>query len=763
MNYDNIPLELKAYDQWVVWRFEDVKAAKPTKVPYSASNGRLADTTNSSTWSDFDQAKHALDSSKQYDGIGFVLSEKDPFTFIDLDDTKGDNEALEKQMKIYEAFDSFSERSPSGNGLHIIVKGSVPSGRKRSYVEVYSSVRYMTVTGDTFKKSPIKDYDQEVNILWEQMNEGRNATAFYAGLENAKSTDEEILKIAETAANADKFNTLYYDGDWQKHYPSQSEADFALFDIIAFYSENGAQTQRIFLNSKLGQREKSRAQYRINYMLNRCFDRMLPPIDIDGLRNKLNEILEKQAKKTIKPVETTQIKKPNDNIYSPPPGLIGDIAQFIYKQAPRPVPEISLAGAIGLISGIVGRAYNVSGTGLNQYTLLLAPTGTGKEAIAGGIDKLFNSVIKTVPAAVDFVGPGEIASSQAIIKYMSSGSVSFVSLVGEFGIYMQQMASTNAPPHLLGLRRFLLDAYNKSGNGKILRPLIYSDKDKNTNAVLAPAFSLLGESTPEKFYEGLHEGLISEGLLPRFTIIEYGGDRPPFNQNHIKAKPSADLIERLAALCAHALMLNSQNKTINVQFDVNSKKLFNDFDRHCDLQINTSDKEVRRHLWNRAHMKAMKLAGLVAVGLNPYNPLINVNIGSWAIEIVTNDARNFIQRFDAGEIGIDNDETKQLNKLVSTINDFVTLPWSDVGKYAKGMGQLHSERIIPYCYIQRRLAAIAVFRKDRLGSSLSIKKAINTLIERGDLQEVSRATLSKDFNLTAKSFMISNLNMLDDC
>ncbi|WBF76965.1 hypothetical protein PSV3_00263 [Septimatrevirus PSV33] len=192
----------------------------------------------------------------------------------------------------------------------------------------------------------------------------------------------------------------------------------------------------------------------------------------------------------------------------------------------------------------------------------MAPTGTGKEAIASGIDKLMAQVIRTVPAASDFIGPGEIASSQAIIKYMSRGPTSFVSLVGEFGIYLQQMASVNAPPHLIGLRRFLLDAYNKSGEGKVLRPSIYSDKDKNTAAVLAPSFTLLGESTPEKFYEGLHEGLISEGLLPRFTMIEYHGERPALNPGHLSAQPSFELIDRLSTLCAHALMLNSQHKAI---------------------------------------------------------------------------------------------------------------------------------------------------------------------------------------------------------
>src|SRR5699024_7716505 len=146
------------------------------------------------------------------------------------------------------------------------------------------------------------------------------------------------------------------------------------------------QIARLFRASALGQREKAKRADYVNYMLNKCFDRMLPPIDIDGLRNQIADAIannSKEAKKETKP-------KTNGKHYNPytfPPGLLGQVADFILAAAPRPVPEIALAGAIGLMSGIAGRAYNVSNTGLNQYVLLLAPTGTGKEAMASGIDK----------------------------------------------------------------------------------------------------------------------------------------------------------------------------------------------------------------------------------------------------------------------------------------------------------------------------------------------------------------------------------------
>jgi len=771
MSYENIPLELRTFRSWVVWRYEEVANGKPTKILYCVATGRPAASNDPQTWCSFDEAHYAITRNDWYDGIGFVLSDADPYTFIDLDDpyekkASGEfkhpnpDEVMQRQLKLFNETKSYAERSPSGTGLHIICKGRVPSGRRRSAIEVYSNLRFMTVTGDVYRDAPIYDENNLVNVLYEQMGEGRNAVAFYAGLEQAKLTDAEVIELAQNAANGEKFYDLFVTGNWQKYYESQSEADFALFDIIAFYSQNGAQTQRIFLNSQIGQREKSRAQYRINYMLARCFDNMLPPVDIDGLRNQIEEVLAKNNEtkpaQQIEPVYEPMHIKTEDSVYSVPPGLIGQIAQFIYAQAPRPVAEIALAGALGFVAGIVGRAYNISGTGLNQYILLLAPTGTGKEAIAGGIDKLMNYVVKSVPAAKEFIGPSKINSEQALLKYLNRSSVSFSSVVGEFGIRIREMSAQNAAPHMANLLALFLDLFNKSGEGKILHPSIYSDREKNTGDVLSPAVSIIGESTPEKFYEILTEGMIESGMLPRFNIVEYHGARPPLNDAHNLAQPSFELIEKLSTLCAHCLMLNSQHKAIHVQQTPEAKAVFEQFDKHCDLNINSSDREVRRHLWNRAHINALKLAALISTGVNPYDPTIDLDMANWAIDLITTNVRNMLKRFDAGEIGIDNEETKQLTKTMQTVKEFVLNPWSEVEKYAQGLANLHQERIVPYSYLQRRLACVATFRKDRMGATNAIKRSIKTLIERGDLQEVGRATMTKSYNSSAVAYMISN-------
>ena len=143
---DNIPEELRRRPQWLVWKLEE-RNGKPTKVPYIAGGVGKASSTDSETWRTFDEAVAALKTGR-YDGIGFVFSTGDPYAGADLDDCRNPEtgELEEWAVKIVQDLDGYAEVSPSGKGVHIIVRGKAPN-RKRGKVEAYSSERYFTVTG----------------------------------------------------------------------------------------------------------------------------------------------------------------------------------------------------------------------------------------------------------------------------------------------------------------------------------------------------------------------------------------------------------------------------------------------------------------------------------------------------------------------------------------------------------------------------------------------------------------------------------------
>lgn len=154
-DFKNVPAELKELLQWVGWRYEQRDGKpKPAKVPYNPMTGQRASTTDSSTWGTYEQAIEALingHGNKHYAGIGFVFTAEDPYVGIDLDKCRDPKTGVIEPWAtgLIRFMNSYTEVSPSGTGVHIIVKGKLPEGqRRRGNVEVYDRARFFTMTGD---------------------------------------------------------------------------------------------------------------------------------------------------------------------------------------------------------------------------------------------------------------------------------------------------------------------------------------------------------------------------------------------------------------------------------------------------------------------------------------------------------------------------------------------------------------------------------------------------------------------------------------
>jgi hypothetical protein len=318
----------------------------------------------------------------------------------------------------------------------------------------------------------------------------------------------------------------------------------------------------------------------------------------------------------------------------------------------------------------------------------------------------------------------------------------------------------------VSLRRMILQMYAKSGFNDVAHPSIYSDKDKNIAAIPSPAFSILGESTPHTFYRNLNEEMISEGLLPRFLLIEYDGERVAENVHHAKAVPAPSLIDKLAQIAANAATVeNSQpRRVITVNFSPEASKLSTDYSNQCDRFINNkSNNEVVIELWNRAHLKVLKLAAIVSVGINMWNPTIEESHLQWAIGMVDDDIKTLTEKFETGKIGANTQEIKQIDEVVRVIKEYATGEWKDVVKYSSAKDRpLHAEKVIPYSYISKRLISCAAFRVDKMGATFAIKRTLQILLDRDHIQELSREQLKTKFGTTQKSYMITNVGLLKE-
>ena len=761
----NIPIELKELKQWILWKLEEQDTGKPTKIPYSHT-GYKASVINSNDWCTFNQAFDVL-LTGQYSGLGFVLTEQDPYIFIDLDEAKDEHD-FNLQKQIFDSFESYSELSPSGNGLHIICKGNTPSGKKKFSSEIYSSKRYMTMTGNVYRKLPINDCHNLANSLWEFLG-GKDEKACLLDQQPKKAClldDNTIINRAAAAENGQLFKDLYL-GDWQKHSyrwsdQSQSCADQALINIIQFYTKDINQIKRIFKSSALGKRDKAQRDGYLTICIKKAFDRELPQIDTTALIANIQKAIESNKKQFTDNSPENQksmlISSQKacllDTNYKVPPGLIGRIAQFIYASSARPVPEIAIGAALGLASGFCGRCYNISGTGLNQYVLILAATGTGKESTSSGIHKLLKEVKVTVPTVMDFIGPTVINSPQALIKRFNK-SKSFVSIVGEFGEKLELMSNKNANPADKGVKTMYLDLFNKSGASDVFGAMAYSDTDKNIDSISSPAFSILAESTQESFYSAIDEKSIKSGLVPRFTVIEYTGDRPSLNENPASIHDYPQLIQEVVKLAAQCGMLNSQNKVINIQTDEQSTLMLRNYNNFVDEQIRGSC-EANRQIWNRAHIKVLKLAGLLAVGINPYNPIVTLDLAEYAINLENANIKRLLFKFNNGMVGanMDTNEQKQIEQLNHVIRQWLIEPYEKLKKYNAGSELIHSMKVVPYKFLMLRTANTIAFKDDKYGATRALQRSLKSLEDSGDIQ----ATKDKfKFNSTALVYAILNI------
>ena len=171
----NVPVELQEWPHWVVWKLDDRGGGKPTKVPYQ-TDGTAAKSNDPTTWCSFGQAVTAYRSGA-FDGIGFCF-QGTPYAGVDLDDclTNGDFQGESLQSLAVKMLDSYTEVSPSGNGLKIIVRGELPAGGRSDHkagIEMYDSGRYFTVTGHRLDgTSPtVEDRTEQLQRLYEAVYE----------------------------------------------------------------------------------------------------------------------------------------------------------------------------------------------------------------------------------------------------------------------------------------------------------------------------------------------------------------------------------------------------------------------------------------------------------------------------------------------------------------------------------------------------------------------------------------------------------------
>lgn len=768
----NVPEELKQLPQWAV-AAGDGKGS--LKAPYTINEkGVLEAVSVHANLLPFNLACQAAAHFENTNGIGFVLKETDAYTCIDLDYKEGTTTIaqLERYNKIIETFDSYTEISVSGKGAHIWVKGSIGQGCRRDGIEVYSQERFIICTGNVLLDKPIQNRQELLDVLVSEIRNAENKTAQFQ-LKEVPPTheDHEIISMAILANNSDKFNALCA-GDWQGlGYPSQSEADLSLMSMLAFYSNSNEQCRRLFRMSALGKREKANKNNRyLDYCLRIIRSRQALEMQAEDYAKSVAKKIAQQCKEEVEnsfisnddkiaPVSAQQphaismaepvaIPKGDEGSIPWPPGMLGEIASFIYYSSPRPVKEVSIVAALGFLAGLCGKSFCIPQSGLNLYVILVGRSGVGKEAMHGGPSLLLQKLREIVPTVQKFVDFADFASGPALVKACAANP-SFVNIAGEFGKKLRRMAREDHDGPMSNLRTVMTNLYQKSGPASVVGGIAYSNKGENVASVSGVAYSMIGETTPGTLYESLTESMLEDGFLSRFTIVEYNGDRAPRNRMpQFEIHPS--LLERLCALVVYSETLLARYTTQSVTCSPEAEAILDAFDLECDSEINSTFEEGWRQMWNRAHLKTWRIAALLAAADNHLAPVVQLEHVEWAMAVVRADIKTMARRIEGGDVGVTDGAREK--KVLAIVGDYLRKPIPVSYNVPEKMVE---DGVIPRRFIQLRVSRLPQFTGHKLGAIGALDLTIRSLIDSGYLAEVDRNKIPVEYGTIGKCYRIT--------
>jgi hypothetical protein len=306
---ENIPAELKAKHTWILWRYEwNEKKEDFDKIPYNPHgldehNPWRAKSNDLLTGGSFDLAyslylRFACQPDGP-DGIGFMNDPSFDIVGMDSDDVKD----YPERFKAFELWSegTYAEWSPSGNGVRAFGRGSLPEdrGRKNDEIEIYNKGRFLTVTGHVLDGHPLaldciqQSVDDILDTHFAEpdpppVKGPRPAVRLGIG------TDETIVDKCRTAKNSAKFAALW-SGDEAavKPFvkaksdggPDWSAADLGLASILAFYTQDPDQLERLMAASGLVQRDDRLAKWKSSRPVHGTYGRMTINTALAGLKD----------------------------------------------------------------------------------------------------------------------------------------------------------------------------------------------------------------------------------------------------------------------------------------------------------------------------------------------------------------------------------------------------------------------------------------------------------------------------------------------
>lgn len=524
---ESIPVELKETKNWLLWRYEERPGGQVTKVPYSP-DGRMTG-SQTAKWS-FDEVCSVVN---QFSGIGFAFTKENDFCGFDIDSEKdshgkvisrvvdGDGNIIDPKIEeLVKRIGSYTEISPSGEGIHVIFKGKPRDGWKlgtnKRNGELYFSGRYFTITGRKHRLST--DYVNEIDPavldeLYYYLNPPKNGSNENHEPRSTVELDEN--DIIDRLMSDQKGRLLFLGNT--SGYKSHSEADSALCCKIAFYTRDERTISNIFRRSGLYRKKWDREDYAhrtIENALDIVKETYEPPesglidIDVDSLNAPKKET-DKKPEISVPPHLLTV------------PGVLGRVVEYYEKTTPKSQPQFAVQAALALGSVVLGRRWVTDMDNWpSLYFINVGKSSTGKEHAKTVINEILEAA-----GYGDRISTSRYGSGSGVYSELQE-KPTHIAIIDEFGHYIDTSQSKTNTHRKDALH--VLMQINSECNSYARIPALsrlgatkaHKDEMNRRKSIKHPAITILAMTTPTTFYNAINQENIVDGFIPRFIIVE---------------------------------------------------------------------------------------------------------------------------------------------------------------------------------------------------------------------------------------------------
>ena len=419
--------------------------------------------------------------------------------------------------------------------------------------------------------------------------------------------------------------------------------------------------------------------------------------EIKNKNQRRVELLKKyEDKKDIK----SRFDLPDDFYYNAP-NIVGEITKEISKYAMYPIPSISFAIAVSLLSIIQGKnKRGIDGTPSSSYFLCLAPSGTGKSYPQEVIRHTLNALNK------QHLMESKVRSDRGILNWLGRNDGLGLLLSDEAEELLTSLNSDRAGQHIRNFKSILLELYS-AYNMKNLSFGEITSRREEPIVLNNPLFNTVLIGTPDIIDNCFSKQAITSGLFQRFNVL-YTSSGRVINPNHRASQPlNGHIFSYLRKIASKAILNYEEQLDGKVEkpltYSKGAEALKDDMISHYD---NLYNKELRKGsgleaIYTRAVEKALRLAVCLS------EDVIELSTLEWA--------NTFIEK---------NTEALYLTASESILTNGVSKEIDDLEKFVAN----HADEDGVCTYRQ-------ILRRFRIRDSRKLKEVLRDAVESGILKK----------------------------